>query len=143
MKRSRAALPALAALGLLAVLSGTAQADFFEGFEDITTLVPGGWYMQNNSDPLGLTDWFQGNLDVFPGQSGGYIGANYNNTGDPNGTISNWLLTPELALANGNTVSFYTRCPDGSIWPDRLQVRMSTSCHTPMGVVNGGFSQSR
>ena len=32
-----------------------------EGFNDITTLAPGGWFMQNNSQPgPGITGWFQG-----------------------------------------------------------------------------------
>ena len=117
----------LGAVVLAVALSGPARADLAEGFDDIATLVPAGWYMQNNSAPPGLTDWFQGNLTVFPGQSGGYIGANFNNCGDPNGIISNWLLTPPLPLENGNTISFYTRCPDGSTWPDRLQIRISTA----------------
>ena len=34
-----------------------------EGFDDITNLVPNGWFMQNNSMPLGVTNWFQGNTD--------------------------------------------------------------------------------
>ncbi|HSN77416.1 MAG TPA: choice-of-anchor J domain-containing protein, partial [Anaerolineae bacterium] len=60
----------------------TSLADFSEGFDDITVLP--GWFFQNNSAPLGLTDWFQGNDTVFPAQAGAataYIGANYNNTG--------------------------------------------------------------
>ena len=39
--------------------------------------------MINHSEPLGLTDWFQGNDAVFPAHSGAstsYIGANFNNT---------------------------------------------------------------
>src|SRR5207248_557682 len=51
-----------------------------EGFDNITTLVPGGWAMRNNSNPLGATGWFQGNS--FTSQSGAptsYIAANYNN----------------------------------------------------------------
>ena len=102
-------------------------ADFSEGFEDITNLP--GWYMQNNSAPVGLTNWFQGNTDVFSAHAGAptsYIGANFNNTAGA-GTISNWLLTPQLNLSNGDTFSFWTRTADGSIWADRLQVRLSTA----------------
>ena len=62
----------------------------------------------------------------MPAQPTAYIGANYNNTGDL-GTISNWMLTPEIALANGDTISFWTRTADGSIWPDRLEMRLSTA----------------
>ncbi len=107
----------------------TSPADFSEDFADITTLPGMGWYFQNNSDPLGLTDWFQGNDTVFPAQAGAataYIGANFNNTSDV-GTISNWMLTPELALANGDTISFWTRTAAGSIYPDRLEMRLSTA----------------
>lgn len=102
-------------------------ADFSEGFDDITNLP--GWFSQNNSSPLGTTNWFQGNETVFPAQAGAptaYIGANFNNTSGV-GTISNWLLTPELTLSNGDTFSFWTRTAAGSIWPDRLQVRLSTA----------------
>jgi len=100
-------------------------ADFSEGFEDITNLP--GWYMQNNSAPLGLTNWFQGNDTVFPAHAGAptaYIGANFNNTAGA-GTISNWLLTPQLNLSNGDTFSFWTRTTAASTWADRLQVRLS------------------
>ncbi|HSN76416.1 MAG TPA: choice-of-anchor J domain-containing protein, partial [Anaerolineae bacterium] len=102
-------------------------ADFSEGFDDITTLPGMGWFFQNNSAPLGTTDWFQGNDTVFPAHAGAptaYIGANFNNTAGV-GTISNWMLTPELNLANGDTISFWTRTADGSIWPDRVELRLS------------------
>ncbi|MGE5156210.1 MAG: choice-of-anchor J domain-containing protein, partial [Betaproteobacteria bacterium] len=104
-------------------------ADFSEGFDDITLLPGLGWFFQNNSNPLGPTNWFQGNSTVFPAQSGAatsYIGANYNNTAGV-GTISNWMLTPEVAMADGDTVSFWTRTVDAPAFPDRLQVRLSTN----------------
>ena len=100
-----------------------------QGFDDITTLPGAGWFFQNNSSPLGLTDWFQGNDAVFPAHAGAptaYIGANFNNTGGV-GTISNWMLTPEMPLFNGDSISFWTRTGAGSIWPDRLELRLSTS----------------
>ncbi len=103
----------------------TGTGVFSEGFDDITNLP--GWFFQNNSAPLGLTDWFQGNADVFPAHAGpatSYIGANFNNTSGV-GTISNWLLTPQLNLSNGDTISFWTRTPTGSIWPDRVELRLS------------------
>ena len=34
-------------------------------------------------------------------------------------------MTPVVTLSAGDTVSFWTRTADGSIWPDRLQLRMS------------------
>jgi Zn-dependent metalloprotease len=96
------------------------------GFENILNLP--GWVMINHSQPLGTTNWFQGD-SAFPAQAGpatSYIGANYNNTGSV-GTISNWLLTPEVTLANGMHLNFYTRTKTASQWADRLQVRMSLS----------------
>src|SRR6185436_13255725 len=51
-----------------------------EGFDDITNLPD--WFMINHSEPLGVTDWFQGNDAVFPSHSGdptSYIAANFNN----------------------------------------------------------------
>jgi hypothetical protein len=99
-----------------------------EGFDDITTLVPGGWFMQNNSQPgPGTTGWFQGNDTVFPAQGGAttsYIGTNFNN-GTGVSTLSNWLLTPALSLQNGVQLTFWTRTVDTPSFPDRLQVRMS------------------
>ena len=102
-----------------------------EGFDLITTLVPNGWGMRNNSSPVGSTGWFQGNSTMFPSQTGAgdsYIGANFNNTTGTN-TISNWLLTPPVNLQNGAQFSFWTRTttPGPTVFPDRLQVRMSTN----------------
>ncbi len=119
----------LAAVGMSALLSTGAYADLTEGFDDIETLVPAGWYMQNNSEPLGVLDWFQGNDTVFPSHEGdptSYLAGNYNSSGSP-GTISNWLLTPEMTLNNGDTISFWTRTVEASGWADRLQLRLSTN----------------
>ena len=97
-----------------------------EGFDDIGNLP--GWVLINHSQPLGASDWFQGNDLVFPAFDGlpnAYIAANFNNGGDL-ATISNWLLTPEVSLGEG-TLTFYTRTVELSTFPDRLQVRMSTN----------------
>ena len=100
-----------------------------EGFDDITALPD--WAIINHSEPLGVTDWFQGNDTVFPAHTGdptSYIGANFNNTGDL-GTISDWLLTPVVPMQDGSSVTFWTRTvtPGATIYPDRLQVRASTA----------------
>jgi len=101
-----------------------------EGFDDITTLIPADWFMQNNSQPgPGKTGWFQGNDTVFPSQSGAptsYIAANFDN-GTDTSTLSNWLLTPSFTLQNGVQLTFWTRTVDTPSFPDRLQVRMSTN----------------
>lgn len=108
----------------------SAQAQFTEHFDDVTTLSD--WYFQNNSNPVGVTGWFQGTAGVFDSYDGApeaYIAANFNSTGDATngvGTISNWMLTPELVLEDGAVFSFFTRVP-GSVFPDRLELRLSTS----------------
>jgi phosphodiesterase/alkaline phosphatase D-like protein len=96
-----------------------------EGFDDITSLP--GWVMQNNSQSIGTSSWFQGNPAVFTSQSGtsdSYIGVNFD-SGAGIATISNWLFTPPLILQNGARLTFYTRTVDTPQYPDRLQVRLS------------------
>jgi hypothetical protein len=98
-----------------------------EGFDVITTLAGAGWVQTNNSVPIGSTNWFQGNPTVFPafnGATDSYIGANFNNTTGAN-TISNWLITPNRTIKNGDVISFYTRTTLDNMYADNLQVRMS------------------
>ena len=98
-----------------------------EGFDNITTLPGNGWVMINNSNPIGTNSWFQGNPGVFSAYDGdptAYIAANFYSTSG-SGTISNWLLTPEQTIRNGDQIKFYTRTVTGSLFPDRLQLRLS------------------
>ncbi|MHB9033916.1 MAG: S8 family serine peptidase [Anaerolineae bacterium] len=123
-KLVRFALVAFFLLTAALPVRGLGSTLLSEGFDDIT-LLPG-WVMLNNSAPLGSTGWFQGNTTKFSAQSGAansYIAANYNNTAG-SGTISNWLLTPELQLTNGATLRFWTSTASNQ-YPDRLQVRLS------------------
>lgn len=99
-----------------------------ESFDDVAALAPAGWVMQNLSEPRGTTDWFQGNPVVFSaasGAPGAYIAANYNNTLAA-GTLSNWLMTPTLALADGATLSFAFRGPLERPYFDLLEVYVSS-----------------
>jgi hypothetical protein len=96
-----------------------------EGFDDVFNLP--GWDFVNMSNPLGVTDWFQGSTP-FPAHAGAataYIGANYNNAADPNGVCANWLILPQRTLSNGDTLSFYTRTVANSAYPDRIEIRQS------------------
>jgi hypothetical protein len=113
-----------------APMGGPIAGSFSEGFDDITTLAGAGWALQNLSAPLGTSGWFQSSGAPFPAHSGAptsYIAANFNNTTGGTGTISNWLMTPEIVLRNGTELRFWTRIPAGSTWPDRLEVRLSTA----------------
>ncbi|MFU8832940.1 MAG: choice-of-anchor J domain-containing protein, partial [Wenzhouxiangella sp.] len=108
---------------------GPISSNFGEGFGDITELPGAGWSLQNLSDPLGTSNWFQGNPEVFAAHEGepdSYIGANFNNTAGGTGIISNWLMTPEVQLLNGTELRFWTRTV-GNQFPDRLEVRLSSS----------------
>jgi hypothetical protein len=129
-------------VGIAAALcaSPVLAQSFSEEFEDITGLAGAGWAFDNNSASLGSLSWapstesmttrdrgtdFQGNTTVFTAYSGsGYIADNYNATTGAS-TISDWLMTPAVTIQNGDTVSFWTRGPDTSSYPDRLQLRMS------------------
>src|SRR4051794_9371657 len=98
-----------------------------QDFEDVSALGATGWSIQNRSDPIGSTSWFQGSTVVFNSQSGAenaYVGANFNAAGF-GGTVSDWLLTPTVSLDSTETLTFYTRS-NGSA-PDRLEVRLSTN----------------
>jgi len=131
---------ALTIVLVLAAVPAAAQS-FSEGFDDVTTLAPAGWAYDNNSTTTGTTGWpplvdkpqargggeYQGVDTVFPAHSGAttsYNADNYSATTGA-GTISDWLLTPAVTMMNGDTLSFWTRTATGSIYPDRLQVRLS------------------
>jgi hypothetical protein len=103
-----------------------------EGFEDIEALFTGDnpWIRVNNSDPEGPTQWAQNpGLLGDPAQQGGSAAStivnNFEST-DPAGvgTISAWLLTPEIDFSDSTTVSFWTRGFNPTAFPDRLELRV-------------------
>lgn len=126
----------LSGLVVLTIGQNLFSQAYSESFNDITTLAGNGWLIQNNSAPVGSISWFQGTavpdgpFDAFNGAANAYIGVNFNSTGST-GTISNWLITPNRTLKNGDVFTFYTRKPTiGSgmtDYPDRLEVRMSAN----------------
>lgn len=121
----------LLAIGAL-LLSALSFGQFTEGFNDLfdasgtsttTALESRGWTLQNNSTALGNTGWF-GNGAVFASHAGaGYVAANFENISGT-GTISNWLISPNVTLKNGDTFSYWTRT-SSAVHPDRLEVRAS------------------
>jgi hypothetical protein len=132
------------ALIALSFINVKSQA-LYEGFDDITLLPAAGWEMINMSSPIGAENWVQGysplanQTYLFPANSGAaesFIGASFKSCGDtPPATISNWLLSPPLTINNGDTLSFYTRTTDlaGTVYPDRLQVRMNQTTTNDVG----------
>jgi len=117
------------------------SAELFESFEtglpaypgstatgQVVHLATGDWYAVNHSDSvLEVPGVFSDTTtpDTLPTFDGTYYAAfNYNMVEDV-GTISAWLISPKLTFTAGDTISFYTRCPADSLFPDRLFVRLS------------------
>jgi hypothetical protein len=95
-----------------------------EGFE---TVPPAGWVIANNSQPAGITDWFQGDTSYFPASTGplnSYAAANIDNTSGE-GTISDWLISQPMSLTDGDKLAFWTRKVSPDNYPDRLEFRIS------------------
>lgn len=114
----------------------TSTGSSAEGFDDITNLP--GWIMDNRSNPVGSTDWFQGNSGVFSAQAGAddsYIGSNFNSTSGSD--ICNWLIMPDLGSLE--SVRFWTRTTTGNTFPDRMYVVHSPSGGTTTGDCFGDF----
>ena len=109
---------------------------YTQNFDDITTLAGDGWVIQNNSTPVGSLGWFQGTattatptpgpFNSYNGATNSDIAANCNSTVNT-GTISNWLITPNRTLRNGDVFTFYTRKSSPDEYVDRLEVRLSTN----------------
>lgn len=111
-----------------------------EGFDSVADLPGLGWVVvvnNSNPNPATSTSVFQGNFNggfnkpppVFSSHSGGtdsYAAMNYNSTSS-HGTISTWLISPELQFANGDAFSFFSRTVSNPQFPDRLEVRISYS----------------
>jgi len=121
----------LAALAGVVVMNSAVAAPLLsEGFNDIGALPGAGWVLINDSAPPGASGWFQGTpgFGFFPAAAGpanSYIAANFNNAAF-GGAVSNWLLTPELALFNGESLNFALRLlGDGLL--DRVEVYFSDS----------------
>ena len=123
--------------GLLVMLTSGLGAQAASWSENFNTVLPAGWTATNNSAVVGTESWFQGNDGLFDSQAGAtnsYVAANLNSGGGalPT-TISNWLITPTMAYAGGDILSFFTRTTAGSQFADRLEVRFSALGGTNVG----------
>lgn len=121
--------PIVAACALAgASMSSQAAVLLTEGFDDLGAMP--GWVFTNNSQPLGVTNWFQGNVGVFTSAAGApdsYAAANFNSAAlPPGGRISNWMITPEIALDGTPTLDFALRLL-GEGFLDTVEVYLSTA----------------
>ena len=111
-----------------------AQFVFNEPFFNLASINANLWGVINNSGPaVGTTSWFvPGTTTVFGAHvapnTTEYVGANFNSVANT-GTISTWLLSPIMPMVDGTTFSFWTRTRTrtGPTFPDRLELRLSTS----------------
>ena len=124
----RLALASLVLLGLLAATAAASPVSILT--ENFSNLAASGWTIVNNSTAGGLTPvgFYQGTavFTAYQGAASSYAEANYNNAAG-GGDISTWLISPELVLRNGMSFSFWTIGEDVAGYPDRLEVRLSTS----------------
>lgn len=110
------------AIAITAIGSVNAATNFYEGFDDVSTLQAQGWSNLNYSRAPFGDAWFQG-VGEFTGVGGsdtGYIATNYLTT--VVGTIDNWLITPAITLTGGDTLSFYLQGVPDAPWVDSLRV---------------------
>jgi autotransporter-associated beta strand protein len=114
-----------------------------EGFDDVTTLVPAGWVITDNSSPMGNANWAQGipgialdglGVNAQSGPANSFIQTNFNVA--IGGIASDWLITPVLELENGATISFFTQTnvPVNTTFPNELQVWESQSGSSTVNV---------
>jgi hypothetical protein len=123
---------------------------FTEAFDTVSNAVAKGWVIKNNTKPLGTVGWTQGFFYVslyhsydsklgpfnYPASGGfgannpSYSGADFIMTTSECGfniaNCSNWLISPEVTVKDGDEISFYTRTYENpAIGADRLQVRIN------------------
>ncbi|HNR20501.1 MAG TPA: choice-of-anchor J domain-containing protein [Bacteroidia bacterium] len=104
--------------------------DDFEGDNSVLGLVTRGYTVERvGTGPIGTTEeFFQGNPATFVAYNGSdssYVAANYNTVAS--GDIDNWLITPPQNVAAGDVISFYSKAPTGSIYPDSIRVMYSAT----------------
>lgn len=129
---------AIVAAGVIALAGASISAQaqsFSEGFNG--GAMPAGWTLTNNStrastgNPWSVAPGIldpDGNLVVPAYEGDTYALVNYTSVGSGSGTISNWLISPEIfGLQNGDTFSFFTTTTPSSAYPDRLEFRLSTA----------------
>ncbi|MDH3269677.1 MAG: choice-of-anchor J domain-containing protein, partial [Ignavibacteria bacterium] len=106
--------------------------DDMNGDNTVAGIMARGWFF-DDVDGVGTTTTFQGNPTVFAAYEGppeGYLGENYNGAGGGGLLIDQWLISPEVTVTAGDTLKFWQRSPDGSTFPDPLQVWISTTAGT-------------
>lgn len=105
---------------------------FVEEFDTMQNAYNRGWRWLNRSTPIGFTNWSQGpgtsSMLAYSskGTNTGLAYSDYLSTAGTNdGIISNWLISPQITMQNGDKIIFYTKselATAGTDFGARLQV---------------------
>lgn len=116
--------------GIALAASASAGTIYSEGFNDLAT---SGWILTNKSSPTGGNTWFQGGPEIFAAHSGpadSYAAANFLSTPTGSGTLSNWLISPEIMVGFGATLQFSARGDGLDGFFDTIKVYFSAGSST-------------
>jgi len=131
---------------------------FVEEFDTAQNAYNRGWRFINRSIAIGRRSWGNPVPDAnsgipfyaYSGANGtAYLWADYQSTSSASGTISNWAVSPELTMQNGDKIVFYTRTQlyplannDSTDYVNRMQVRLNktTSLNCGDGTDPGDFT---
>ncbi len=129
MTIARLKCTAVAAALLLAGASAQADTLINEGFESFATLGANGWLLINSGALPGSTSLAQGDVGIFPAQSGSpesYVSGNYNNA-VAGGYINSWLITPEFSTAVAGSITFWARADILAGFSDKVAYGISNA----------------
>jgi len=127
---------------------------FVEEFDTAQNAYNRGWRYINRSDLIGRRNWQNPDANSgvpflsWSGTGNGYLWADYQSTASAAGTISNWAVSPEVVMQNGDKIIFYTRTQlyffngDSTDFVNRMQVRINktTSLNCGDGTDPGDFT---
>ena len=107
--------------------------DRMNGNNSVAGLQSRGWIVLN-ADGGGTSDpWFQGGsyFQSFEGPDTGYVASDFDGA-NANGVIDQWLISPALTVAPGDTLYFLARSPRpfGDYFEDSLNIMYSSTAGT-------------
>ncbi len=110
--------------------------DDMNGDNSVAGLESRGWVVLNEDAGGTVPAFFQPDGGVFTAYEGpdtGFVASNYQGA---NGfLIDQWLISPEITVAAGDTLSFWHRSPDANPYDDSIYVRLSTTA----GITSADF----
>ena len=102
--------------------------DDMNGDNTVAGLEARGWTVLNEDGGGTTAPFYQGVTTVFPAYEGpdsGYAASNY--SGANGFLIDHWLISPEITVTTGDTLSFWFRSPDANPYDDSVYVRLSST----------------